>query len=148
MLFDITHIQLKHILLSFQVIAFICGVIVVILMVLALASTDWLMAAGFREGLFLHCIENDAVPPLPFNLEGLPGCYPSRDVCKLFVLCGWFLFSVFHESIKPNKIFKIFSLYPSYSCTVYYKFNNGCNSHTIDWFRVANKKSQRKVPVL
>lgn len=42
------------------------------------------MAAGFREGLFVHCIENDAIPPLPFNLEGQPGCYPSRDVCKYF----------------------------------------------------------------
>lgn len=49
-------------------------------MVLALASTDWLMAAGFREGLFLHCIEDDAIPPLPFGLDGPPGCYPSRDV--------------------------------------------------------------------
>lgn len=56
-------------------------------MVLALASTDWLMAAGFREGLFLHCIENDAIPPLPFGLEGQPGCYPSRDVCKWFWGC-------------------------------------------------------------
>lgn len=63
-----------------QVIAFICGFIVVILMVLALTSTDWLMAEGFREGLFLHCIEDGAVPPLPFGLEGQPGCYASRDV--------------------------------------------------------------------
>lgn len=65
---------------TLQVIAFICGFIVIILMVLALASTDWLMAAGFREGLFLHCIEDDAIPPLPFSLDGPPGCYASRDV--------------------------------------------------------------------
>lgn len=67
-----------------QVIAFICGFIVIILMVLALASTDWLMAAGFREGLFLHCIEDDAVAPLPFNMEGPAGCYASRDVGEYF----------------------------------------------------------------
>lgn len=68
--------------LNFQVIAFICGVIVVLLMIMALASTDWLMAAGWRQGLFVHCIEEDVLPPLPFNLHDPPGCYPSRDVCK------------------------------------------------------------------
>lgn len=58
---------------SLQVIAFICGIIVVVLMVLALASTDWLMAEGWRQGLFVHCIEEDVVPPLPFNLQDPPG---------------------------------------------------------------------------
>ncbi|XP_068155960.1 transmembrane protein 47 isoform X1 [Drosophila tropicalis] len=63
-----------------KVIAFICGVIVVILMILALASTDWLMAAGWRQGLFVHCIEDDALPPLPFNIQDPPGCYWTRDI--------------------------------------------------------------------
>lgn len=118
-------------------------------MVLALASTDWLMAAGFREGLFLHCIENDAIPPLPFGLEGPPGCYSSRDVCKLLFVCVFANCGFFPKKKKnQQKQISIFSLYPSYSRTVYYKFNNGCNSHTIDWFRVANKKSQCEVPVL
>ncbi|XP_065369496.1 transmembrane protein 47 isoform X1 [Calliphora vicina] len=63
-----------------KVIAFICGVIVVVLMIMALASTDWLMAEGWRQGLFVHCIEEDVLPPLPFNLHDPPGCYPSRDV--------------------------------------------------------------------
>lgn len=63
-------------------IAFICGIIVIILMVMALFSTDWLMAEGWRQGLFLHCIEEDVVPPLPFNLDLQPGCYGSRDVGK------------------------------------------------------------------
>ena len=49
-------------------------------MVMALASTDWLMAEGWRQGLFVHCIEEDVVPPLPFNLQDPPGCYSSRDV--------------------------------------------------------------------
>ncbi|XP_075146251.1 transmembrane protein 47 isoform X1 [Haematobia irritans] len=63
-----------------KVIAFICGVIVILLMIMALASTDWLMAEGWRQGLFVHCIEDDVVPPLPFNIIDPPGCYPSRDV--------------------------------------------------------------------
>ncbi|XP_018326807.1 uncharacterized protein LOC108738076 [Agrilus planipennis] len=62
-----------------KVIAFICGLIVIILMIMGLASTDWLMAAGWRQGLFVHCIEENAQQPLPFNLQDPPGCYQSRD---------------------------------------------------------------------
>jgi hypothetical protein len=65
-----------------QVIAFICGIIVVILMIMALASTDWLMAAGWRQGLFIHCIGDDAPTPLPFNIQDPPDCYQARDVGK------------------------------------------------------------------
>lgn len=64
----------------FQVIALICGILVVVLMALGLGSADWLMAAGWRQGLFAHCIEPDAPTPLPFNLIEQPGCYRSRDV--------------------------------------------------------------------
>ncbi|KAH8310871.1 hypothetical protein KR044_003340, partial [Drosophila immigrans] len=63
-----------------KVIAFICGVIVVVLMIMALASTDWLMAAGWRQGLFVHCIEEDSMAPLPFNIQDPPGCYWTRDI--------------------------------------------------------------------
>ena len=63
-----------------QVIAFICGLIVIILMIMALASTDWLMAAGWRQGLFIHCIADDAPVPLPFNVLDPPDCYQARDV--------------------------------------------------------------------
>jgi len=62
------------------VIAFICGLIVIILMIMALASTDWLMAAGWRQGLFIHCIAEGAPTPLPFKEEKNPGCYTARDV--------------------------------------------------------------------
>lgn len=64
---------------SLQVIAFICGIIVVLLMIMGLASTDWLMALGWRQGLFAHCIEEGAPTPLPFNMPDPPGCYPARD---------------------------------------------------------------------
>ncbi|XP_017035072.1 transmembrane protein 47 isoform X2 [Drosophila kikkawai] len=63
-----------------KVIAFICGVIVVVLMIMALASTDWLMASDWRQGLFVHCIEDDSVTPLPFNIQDPPGCYWTRDI--------------------------------------------------------------------
>lgn len=50
-----------------KVIAFICGVIVIALMIIGLTSTDWLMAESWRQGLFVHCIEEDFIPPLPFK---------------------------------------------------------------------------------
>lgn len=49
-------------------------------MIMGLASTDWLMAAGWRQGLFMHCIDEGAQRPLPFNVDHPPGCYQSRDV--------------------------------------------------------------------
>lgn len=61
-----------------QVIALICGLLVVILMVLGLASADWLMAAGWRQGLFMHCIDPGAPMPLPFDITAQPGCYAAR----------------------------------------------------------------------
>ncbi|GJQ87809.1 hypothetical protein Trydic_g18660 [Trypoxylus dichotomus] len=66
-----------------KVIAFICGIIVIILMIMGLASTDWLMAAGWRQGLFMHCIEEGAPQPLPFNMLDPPGCYQSRDAAYI-----------------------------------------------------------------
>lgn len=62
-----------------KVIAFICGLIVIILMIMGLASTDWLMADGWRQGLFMYCIADDAQQPLPFNVQEASGCYPSRN---------------------------------------------------------------------
>lgn len=67
-----------------KVIAFICGIIVVVLMLMALTSTDWLLSSGWRQGLFVHCISDDAELPLPFNLDQQLGqCFDSRDKCKL-----------------------------------------------------------------
>ncbi|UYV81924.1 hypothetical protein LAZ67_21000147 [Cordylochernes scorpioides] len=63
-----------------QVIAFICGLIVMLLMVLCLASSNWLTAEKFRQGLWEQCVEEDAPLPLPFDLEASPGCYKVRPV--------------------------------------------------------------------
>lgn len=58
---------------------------------MGLASTDWLMAAGWRQGLFMHCIEEDAPQPLPFNMQQTTGCYQSRDVGTLLLLSLYFI---------------------------------------------------------
>ncbi|XP_039297007.1 transmembrane protein 47 [Nilaparvata lugens] len=69
-----------------QVIAFICGVMVIGLLVMALVSTDWLMAAGWRQGLFAHCISEHSPTPLPFNVPNQgPDCYPARDALYMKV---------------------------------------------------------------
>lgn len=66
-----------------KVIAFICGIIVIILMIMALTSNDWLLADGWRQGLFMHCIAQNASLPLPFNVVAEEGtCEESRDVCE------------------------------------------------------------------
>ena len=64
--------------------------IVVLLMVMALTSTDWLMAEGWREGLFSHCISSpeEGSSQSFTEMEQKAGCYGSRDEGKyiLFVL--------------------------------------------------------------
>lgn len=64
-----------------QVIAFLCGALAMALLVMSLASTDWLLTRDWRQGLFLHCIDEITETPLPFNLEEKIGCYRARDEC-------------------------------------------------------------------
>lgn len=62
-----------------QVIALVCGFITAFLMVLALSSSDWLLAVGWRQGLFNHCVEPGAPKPLPFQINADAGCHKARD---------------------------------------------------------------------
>ncbi|XP_075237543.1 transmembrane protein 47 isoform X2 [Lycorma delicatula] len=72
-----------------KVIAFICGLIVIILLLMALVSTDWLMAVGWRQGLFSHCVTGDAPTPLPFNVPNVgAGCQKARDAPYIKVAAG------------------------------------------------------------
>ncbi|KAG8195418.1 hypothetical protein JTE90_013875 [Oedothorax gibbosus] len=66
-----------------KVIAFICGLIVILLMILCLASSNWLTAEKFRQGLWEHCVDYGAVQPLPFDLQVKPGCYPARSAAYI-----------------------------------------------------------------
>ncbi|XP_064115498.1 transmembrane protein 47-like isoform X2 [Macrobrachium nipponense] len=61
------------------VIALVCGIITAFLMVLALSSSDWLLAQGWRQGLFAHCIGDGAPKPLPFQINAEVGCHTARD---------------------------------------------------------------------
>ncbi|KFM72660.1 Transmembrane protein 47, partial [Stegodyphus mimosarum] len=73
-----TTIETVTVVRPLKVIAFICGLIVILLMILCLASSNWLTAVKFRQGLWEHCVDDGAMKPLPFNLDVRPGCYPVR----------------------------------------------------------------------
>nr|CAG4646686.1 EOG090X0HIV [Macrothrix elegans] len=75
----ITVIETITITRPLKVIAFLCGALAMALLVMSLASTDWLLTRDWRQGLFLHCIDEITETPLPFNLEEKVGCYRARD---------------------------------------------------------------------
>lgn len=77
-----------------KVIAFLCGALALALLVMALASTDWLMAQGWRQGLFLHCIDQAAQKPLPFGLQEEVGCYRVRDESYIRATAGLCIFAL------------------------------------------------------
>ncbi|XP_035706057.1 transmembrane protein 47 isoform X3 [Folsomia candida] len=61
-----------------KVIAFICGCFASILLIMGLASTEWLLADRYRQGLFLYCVEKNSsnVPFVPENGErATEGCH-------------------------------------------------------------------------
>uniref|UniRef100_T1JJY3 Uncharacterized protein n=1 Tax=Strigamia maritima TaxID=126957 RepID=T1JJY3_STRMM len=75
-----TTIETVTIVRPLKVIAFICGLIVILLMILCLASSYWLTADRFRQGLWEHCVDEYAPTPLPFNITDDPGCYRARSM--------------------------------------------------------------------
>ncbi|XP_003738243.1 transmembrane protein 47 [Galendromus occidentalis] len=89
-------IETVHIVRPLKVFAFICGLIVTLLMLLSILSSSWLVAQKYRQGLWEQCIEEGALEPLPFGLEVGPGCYAARNVtyvqaaaalCVITLLC-------------------------------------------------------------
>ena len=62
----------------------LCG-ISVFLLIAAIFNADWANSDGWREGLFLQCVDKDISTPLPFNqpieMAGSDGCH-SRVKCN------------------------------------------------------------------
>ena len=48
-------------------------------MTAATSTADWILAEGWREGLFMQCIEEGAPTPLPFNMDPTVGCSKARS---------------------------------------------------------------------
>jgi len=104
-----------------KVIAFTCCFITVILMVAATSTADWMLAEGWREGLFQQCISGGAKTPLPFEMTGMgPGCSTARSASYLrgaaalviigliFDFFGTFLTGLGLRSTDPNKKYKYY----------------------------------------
>lgn len=105
-----------------KVIAFTCCVITVILMVAATSTADWIIAEGWREGLFSQCISEGAQLPLPFVPKQVEevGCTTGRGagyvgLCAAFVIIGLitdffgtFLTGLGLRSTDPNKKYKYY----------------------------------------
>merc|ERR1712001_40115 len=92
----------------------------VILMTAATSTADWILAEGWREGLFMQCIEEGAPTPLPFNMDPTVGCSKARSagyvglvaafviiglICDFF---GTFLTGLGLRSTDPNKKYKYY----------------------------------------
>jgi len=118
----ITVIETITITRPLKVIAFLCGALGLALLVMALASTDWLLAQGWRQGLFLHCIDEAADKPLPFGLEEKVGCYRVRDESYIRATAGLCIFALATDifatlltglglqSSDPNRKYKYYRL--------------------------------------
>merc|ERR1719348_1897324 len=104
-----------------KVIAFTFCFITVILMMVATSTSDWMLAEGWREGLFMQCIYEGARTPLPFGMQGLwPGCFAARSASYLrgaaalviigliFDFFGTFLTGLGLRSTDPNKKYKYY----------------------------------------
>jgi len=103
-----------------KVIAFTCCVITVLLMVVATSTADWMIAEGWREGLFMQCVYPGAKTPLPFGMDNVPGCSSARTAhylggCAALVIFG-LIFDFFGttltclglKSTDPNKKYKYY----------------------------------------
>jgi len=103
-----------------KVIAFTCCFITVILMVAATSTADWMLADGWREGLFMQCISAGAETPLPFDMPEQAGCGAVRSASYLrgaaalviigliFDFFGTFLTGLGLRSTDPNKKYKYY----------------------------------------
>ena len=61
-------------------------------MTAATSTADWILAEGWREGLFMQCIEEGAPTPLPFNMDPSVGCSKARsagDKREKSEISGW-----------------------------------------------------------
>merc|ERR1712013_541319 len=103
-----------------KVIAFTCCFITVILMVAATSTADWMLSEGWREGLFMQCINAGAPTPLPFGMAEVAGCTDARSASYLrgaaalviigliFDFFGTFLTGLGLRSTDPNKKYKYY----------------------------------------
>lgn len=105
-----------------KVIAFTCCVITCIILVAATSTADWMLAEGWREGLFQQCISEGAALPLPFDMTPQVGCSSARSAgylgaCAALVIIGLItdffgtvMTALGLRSTDPNKKYKYYKV--------------------------------------
>ena len=90
------------------------------LLIAAVSSSDWVSSYGWREGLFVQCINPGAPTPLPFGADPVPGCHRAhsagyvRGTAALIVIAvltdffGTLLTGLGLRSTDPNKKYKYY----------------------------------------
>jgi len=89
-------------------------------MTAATATADWMLAEGWREGLFAKCVSEFAPLPLPFDMDDEIGCTKARPasyirgtaalvvIGLLFDFFGTLLTGLGLRSTDPNKKYKYY----------------------------------------
>jgi len=103
-----------------KVIAFTCCTLTVFLMIGSVSCSDWVNSEGWREGLFVQCIDKGAPTPIPFGTAPTPGCHRAhsagyvRGTAALIIICvltdffGTLLTGLGLRSTDPNKKYKYY----------------------------------------
>lgn len=103
-----------------KVISFTCCCFTLLLLTAATSTSDWMVAEGWREGLFMQCIDASAPTPLPFHMAAQEGCRvartsPSTAACAVLALLGLLadllgtlVTGLGLKSTDPNKKYKYY----------------------------------------
>ncbi len=67
---------------TLQVIAFTACTITVFLMIASAGAADWVTSEGWREGLFVQCVNDGAATPIPFDGDAKIGCRRAHSAGK------------------------------------------------------------------
>jgi len=89
-------------------------------MIASVSCSDWVNSDGWREGLFVQCIDPNAPTPIPFGTPPIPGCHKAhsagyvRGTAALVIICvltdffGTLLTGLGLRSTDPNKKYKYY----------------------------------------
>jgi len=83
-----TTIETVTVVRPLKVCALLCLIVATILIIVALATTTWLKAGGFRTGLFEECTSDNAPTPLPPSHPEPRKCRPVHKVAYIQATAG------------------------------------------------------------
>ncbi|XP_055339925.1 transmembrane protein 47-like isoform X2 [Paramacrobiotus metropolitanus] len=105
-----------------KVVAFICGLSVLVLMIICVAASTWLDSEGFHQGLWYYCVQEKYESPLPPGIPETIGCYtsPNRDymlatgiLCAITIVWDFVATFLLAVALCTKKIGRKITLYRS-----------------------------------